>query len=238
MNNVKVGLVQMTCTAGKEQNLQKAISKVREAAGQGAQIVCLQELFTSLYFCDVEDYDNFALAEAIPGPSTDSLAAVAAELGVVIIASLFEKRAKGVYHNTTAPGRPRFLRKVLLYPRRFRLQSFQDQICCHRRTHLLGPMVPRSRPHYRVNGRRDIILPNRHRLGDHAGRSHQQRAIQRLANHTTLARGSQRRTRSKRKPHRAGRRAKILGRLVYLQSIRQGTVPGIAQRRGNYSAGY
>jgi N-carbamoylputrescine amidase len=102
MNNVKVGLVQMTCTAGKEQNLQKAISKVREAAGQGAQIVCLQELFTSLYFCDVEDYDNFALAEAIPGPSTDSLAAVAAELGVVIIASLFEKRAKGVYHNTTA----------------------------------------------------------------------------------------------------------------------------------------
>jgi N-carbamoylputrescine amidase len=62
----------------------------------------LQELFTSLYFCDVEDYENFKLAEAIPGPSTDALSAVAKELGVVIIASLFEKRAQGVYHNTTA----------------------------------------------------------------------------------------------------------------------------------------
>jgi len=102
MSNVKVGLVQMTCTADKQQNLQKAITKVHEAAKQGAQIVCLQELFTSLYFCDEENYDNFALAEAIPGPSSDALAALAAELGVVIIASLFEKRAKGVYHNTTA----------------------------------------------------------------------------------------------------------------------------------------
>lgn len=102
MSNVKVGLVQMDCTADKQQNLQKAISKIREAAQKGAQIVCLQELFTSLYFCDVEDYDNFKLAEAIPGPSTDALSAVAAELGVVIIASLFEKRAQGVYHNTTA----------------------------------------------------------------------------------------------------------------------------------------
>ena len=102
MSNVKVGLVQMSCTADKEQNLQKAISKVREAAQQGAQIVCLQELFTSLYFCDEENYDNFALAEAIPGPSTDTLSSLAAELNVVIIASLFEKRAAGVYHNTTA----------------------------------------------------------------------------------------------------------------------------------------
>lgn len=102
MSNVKVGLVQMTCAADKQQNLQKAIEKVHEAAQKGAQIVCLQELFTSLYFCDVEDYDNFKLAEAIPGPSTDALSKVAAELGVVIIASLFEKRAQGVYHNTTA----------------------------------------------------------------------------------------------------------------------------------------
>jgi len=92
----------MSCTANKEQNLQKAIAKVREAAQQGAQIVCLQELFTSLYFCDEENYDNFALAEAVPGPSTDTLSALAAELNVVIIASLFEKRAMGVYHNTTA----------------------------------------------------------------------------------------------------------------------------------------
>jgi len=92
----------MSCTASPEQNLAKAIKGVREAAAKGAQIVCLQELFTSLYFCDVEDYDNFKLAESIPGPSTDALSAVAAELGVVIIASLFEKRTNGIYHNTTA----------------------------------------------------------------------------------------------------------------------------------------
>jgi N-carbamoylputrescine amidase len=102
MSKVKVGLVQMSCTADKQQNLQKAVEKVREAAGQGAQIVCLQELFTSLYFCDEENHDNFQLAEAIPGPSTDELSKVAAELGVVIIASLFEKRTQGLYHNTTA----------------------------------------------------------------------------------------------------------------------------------------
>ena len=69
---------------------------------KGAQVVVLQELFRSLYFCDVEDYENFKLAEAIPGPSTDSLGALAKELGVVIVASLFEKRAEGLYHNTTA----------------------------------------------------------------------------------------------------------------------------------------
>ena len=102
MSTVHVGLVQMTCTASKEENLRKAIEKTREAAAKGAQIVCLQELFTSLYFCDEENYDNFYLAETIPGPSTDSLGDLAKELGVVIIASLFEKRAQGLYHNTTA----------------------------------------------------------------------------------------------------------------------------------------
>ena len=102
MAKINVGLVQMSCTADKTENLQKAADKVREAARKGAQIVCLQELFTSLYFCDVEDYDNFKLAEPIPGPSTEFLGKVAAEEGVVIIASLFEQRAKGLYHNTTA----------------------------------------------------------------------------------------------------------------------------------------
>jgi N-carbamoylputrescine amidase len=102
MANVNVGLVQMSCTHDKTANLEKASREVRVAAKKGAQIVCLQELFTSLYFCDVEDYDNFQLAEAIPGPSTDALSQVAKELGVVIIASLFEKRTHGIYHNTTA----------------------------------------------------------------------------------------------------------------------------------------
>ncbi len=99
---VQIGLVQMSCTADIEANVEKAIRGIREAAQQGAQIVCLQELFRSLYFCDVEDHHNFSLAEPIPGPTTDRLSAVAREEGVVIVASLFEKRAQGLYHNTTA----------------------------------------------------------------------------------------------------------------------------------------
>jgi len=102
MPKVKVALVQMSCTSGKEGNLQKAIDKTREAAAQGAQIVCFQELFTSLYFCNEENYDNFLLAETIPGSTTNTLGDLAKELGIVIIASLFEKRAHGLYHNTTA----------------------------------------------------------------------------------------------------------------------------------------
>jgi len=102
MKNVKVGLVQMSCVKDVASNIEKAKKEIRNAAAKGAQIVCLQELFTSLYFCDVEDYDNFQLAEAIPGPTTHIMSDLAKELGVVIIASLFEKRAEGLYHNTTA----------------------------------------------------------------------------------------------------------------------------------------
>lgn len=102
MSKIKIGLVQMSCTADKAGNLSKAIGGIRDAHQKGAQIICLQELFTSLYFCDEENYDNFSLAESIPGPSTEMLAPLAKELGVVIIASLFEKRAQGLYHNTTA----------------------------------------------------------------------------------------------------------------------------------------
>lgn len=97
---VQVGLVQMDCTADPERNMAVAVAGIREAAARGAQIVCTQELFRSLYFCQSEDHGFFALAEPIPGPSTATLAALAAELGVVIVASLFERRAPGLYHNT------------------------------------------------------------------------------------------------------------------------------------------
>lgn len=102
MSKVKVGLVQMSCSGDAKSNMDKAIAGIKDAAAKGANIVCLQELFTSLYFCDVEDYENFKLAEPVPGPTTDLLSAVAKEAGVVVIASLFEKRAQGLYHNTTA----------------------------------------------------------------------------------------------------------------------------------------
>lgn len=99
---VKVGLIQMTCSADKQANIEKAIQKVRETALKGAQIICLQELFASLYFCDVESHANFQLAESIPGDTTQKFQELAQELGIVLIVSLFEKRAEGLYHNTTA----------------------------------------------------------------------------------------------------------------------------------------
>jgi N-carbamoylputrescine amidase len=95
-------LVQMSCSTDPAENLAKAEAKVREAADQSAQVVCLQELFRSRYFCREENSELFALAESIPGPSTESLGKVAKECGVVIVASLFEKRAAGLYHNTAA----------------------------------------------------------------------------------------------------------------------------------------
>jgi N-carbamoylputrescine amidase len=97
---VKIALVQMTCTEAKQPNLDKAIKKIGEAAAQGANIVCLQELFTGLYFCQTEDHRWFSEAEPIPGPSSEALAAAAKKHGVVVIGSLFERRTAGIYHNT------------------------------------------------------------------------------------------------------------------------------------------
>ena len=100
---VKVGIVQMSCVEDKQQNILRYSEKVRELAAQGAQIICLQELFASLYFCDEERYVNFQLAEPIPeGPTCQHFMSLAKELGVVLVCSLFEKRAEGLYHNTTA----------------------------------------------------------------------------------------------------------------------------------------
>ena len=97
-----VGLVQMSMTADPRANLEKAIARVREAAGRGATLICLPELFRTLYIGQREDHDLFNLAEPVPGPSTEALGKVAQELEVVIVASLFERRAPGLYHNTAA----------------------------------------------------------------------------------------------------------------------------------------
>jgi N-carbamoylputrescine amidase len=97
-----IGLVQMSCSLDPGDNLAKAQARIREAANRGAQIICLQELFRSQYFCREENPDLFALAEPIPGPTTTALGATARELGVVIVAPVFERRAAGVYHNSAA----------------------------------------------------------------------------------------------------------------------------------------
>jgi N-carbamoylputrescine amidase len=99
---VKTGLIQMACGSDRQLNLDKTEIQIREAAKRGAQIVCLQELFATPYFCWEENHDFFDLAEAIPGETTNRFGALARELEVVIVASLFEKRAEGLYHNTVA----------------------------------------------------------------------------------------------------------------------------------------
>ena len=98
----KIALIQMRCGAEPAKNFAHAIDFIRDAAKNGAEIICLPELFRSQYFCQTENHDNFSLAETIPGPSTEALTKLARELGVVIIASLFEKRSAGLYHNTAA----------------------------------------------------------------------------------------------------------------------------------------
>ena len=101
-DHYKVGLIQMRCTSEPDENLARAKDMVREAAKKGANIVCLPELFLTQYFCQREDAALFDLAEAVPGPTTEALAPLAKELNIVLIASLFEKRARGLYHNTAA----------------------------------------------------------------------------------------------------------------------------------------
>ena len=163
-------------------NLAKAIDGVRDAAKRGAQLVVLPELFRSRYFCQSEDAAQFALAEAIPGPSTEALGKLAAELKITLVASLFEKRAAGLYHNTAAvldaergylgkyrkmhiPDDPRYYEKYLLHAGRSRAsKSFHTQAGRARRARLLGPVVSRSRAAHGDAGRRDPRLSDGDRL--------------------------------------------------------------------------
>ncbi|SFI81997.1 carbon-nitrogen hydrolase [Planctomicrobium piriforme] len=141
---VKVALVQRAVGLDPEANLRETASDIESAAKQGAQIICTQELFRSQYFCQSEDHSNFALAETIPGPSTETFSAIAKRHGVVIIASLFEKRAAGLYHNTAAiidadgallglyrkmhiPDDPLFYEKFYFTPGDLGFKSFQTK---------------------------------------------------------------------------------------------------------------
>ena len=99
-STISVGLVQMACSPDANKNLDKAVDSIRSAAKQGAQIICLPELFLTQYFCQTEDPENFSLAEPLPGPTSTTLSILAKELQIVLIVPLFEKRTQGIYHNT------------------------------------------------------------------------------------------------------------------------------------------
>jgi len=100
MSELKIGLVQQSCTTDREDNVAKSMGGIRACAAQGAELVVLQELHTGIYFCQAEEVEQFNLAEPIPGPSTEAFGALAKELNVVLVTSLFERRAPGIYHNT------------------------------------------------------------------------------------------------------------------------------------------
>ena len=177
----KVGLVQMAMSARPEDNVLKAVSKVREAATLGAEVVCLPEMYRTPYLCQVEDHANFALAETVPGPSTEALSRVAKDAGVAVVVPVFERRAPGVYHNSAVdprrgrldrgplpqdahPGRPALLREILLRARRPRLPGLRREARPHRHPHLLGPVVPGGRAAHRAAGRLRPLLPDRDRV--------------------------------------------------------------------------
>ena len=186
-DKVTIGLIQMSCAAEPRLNLDKAIAKIEDAAKRGAQIVCTQELFGAHYPCQVEDPKLFDLAEPIPGPTTEALGAVAKARKIIIVASIFERRAAGVYHNTAAvideagkivgryrkmhiPDDPALLRKILLHPRRSRLRRASHVARIDRHARMLGSMVPRSRAADRDGRRADPLLSQQPSDGGMASR--------------------------------------------------------------------
>src|SRR5271163_2162766 len=101
-DEVTIGLIQMSCGSDPKANLAKAVKKIEEAAKKGAEIICLPELFKSQYFCQEEDEQNFKLAESIPGETTKAISEAAKKNNTAVIAGVFEKRARGLYHNSAA----------------------------------------------------------------------------------------------------------------------------------------
>ncbi len=192
------------------ENLAKTEWRIREAAAQGAQVICTQELFRSQYFCREENHANFALAEPIPGPSTESLGALAAELGVVIVASLFERRAAGLYHNTAAiigtdggllgmyrkmhiPDDPLYYEKFYFTPGDLGFLNFDTPFGRIGVLDLLGPVVSRSRTACRAGRRERTFLSHCHRLASGGESRVRSRAVGRVEDHSTQPRDRQRR---------------------------------------------
>lgn len=143
-NIVRVGLIQLRATTDKQENVQRTLEGIETAASRGAQIVCLQELFHGQYPCQTEDHDRFAEAESIPGPTSEALAQAARQHQIVIVGSLFERRAAGLYHNTATvhdadgtllgiyrkmhiPDDPRYYEKFYFTPGDLGFRSFETR---------------------------------------------------------------------------------------------------------------
>src|SRR5215469_10530344 len=176
----QVGLIQLSCSPDPEANLEKAVQRVREAARNGAQIICLPELFRTQYFCQREDPALFDLAETIPGPTTEAMSRVAAESKSVVVVSIFEKRTRGLYHNTAVligtdgaikgiyrkmhiPDDPLYYEKYYFTPGD-RFQGIRYRSGSHRNLGVLGSVVSGRRTAHGFTGRAGSVLSDGYRL--------------------------------------------------------------------------
>ena len=217
---IKLGLLQTWADADPVSNLKRTLRLAHAAADQGAQIISTQELFRSPYFCQSEDHANFALAEEIPnGPSTQAFCELAKSRGVVIVASLFEKRDGGRLSQhrrdhrrrrhlsrhvpqDAHSRRPALLREVLFHAGRSRFSRLEHALRPHRRAHLLGPMVSRGRAAHRDARRANSLLSDRHRLASERAGKIRRGASLLVGNDPARARRGQRLLRRRDEPRR------------------------------------
>ena len=236
--SVTIGLVQMSCEADPEVNLAKVLERIRQAAAAGARIVATQELFRSYYFCQEENAENFDLAEPIPGPSSEALGALARELEIVIVGSLFERRAAGLYHNSAVvldadgslagvyrkmhiPDDPLYYEKFYFTPGDLGFRVFETRYA------KIAPLVcwdqwyPEAARLAALAGAEILIYPTA--IGYHPSEKAEwgEKAARRLAHHPALPRGRQRRLRRGRQPRgarEADRRGSRAGRAATMGS--------------------
>ena len=243
----------MSCEAEPRRNLDKAIARIEEAAARGAKVICLQELFRSRYFCQSEEAGNFDLAEPIPGPSTEALSAVAAARKVVVVGSLFERRAEGIYHNTAVvldddgrlAGR---YRKMHIpddphYYEKFYFTPGDLDFTAHRTAHAtVGALVcwdqwfPEAARLVALAGAQIVFYPTAigwERTEVEQVRRRQQQAWETVQRGHAIANGDVRRGGQ---PGGSRRQPGVLGQLVRGRSVRRSDRACRGQRGGNYSS--
>ena len=200
---LKLGLIQMRCSIDPLENVDKAEVMIRSAASDGANIICLQEIFNTIYFCQTEDHGYFRFAEEIPGPTTERLGKIAGELGVVVIAPIFERRAAGLYHNSAAildadgsylgkyrkmhiPDDPLFYEKFYFTPGDLGFRSWKTRYATIGVLICWDQWYPEGARLTALHGRRNPLLSDCDRLASKRKTSLRQAAAFRLGNDSTI----------------------------------------------------
>ena len=240
MKELKIGFLQQHNTADTKDNILRLAEGISDLAKRGAQLIVLQELHNSLYFCQTESVDNFDLAEPIPGPSTKLFGELAKQFGVVIVTSLFEKRTPGLYHNTAV-----VLEKDGSIAGTYRKMHIPDDPAYYEKFYftpgVLGPVVSRGSPSDGPSGCRDTHLPHCHRLRVERHARGAAAPATRLADRPARTCRRQRTARRHRQPRglrarslRPDKRHPVLGHLVRRRPSGGNPLRGIHRRRGEH----